>query len=190
MTFKQAAYKILKNSKKPLHSKTITDLAIKDKLIDSKGATPWATMNAILITDININNEKSLFKKSGPSKFTINDKVKYIELKQKDKKTILKEEFVKHSIIKYLSCKGWGNFEYADLHKKGVDIKAKKNNYNRYIFIETKGNSTLNQSNEVAFVYSLGQIVSRMKDSGTTRNYYGLGLPEPSAKIALRRIPW
>jgi len=36
----------------------------------------------------------------------------------------------------------------------------------------------------------LGQIITRMKTGGTTRYYYGLGLPELSAKIALRRIPW
>ena len=29
-----------------------------------------------------------------------------------------------------------------------------------------------------------------MKSGGTTRYYYGLGLPEKSAKIALRRLPW
>ena len=29
-----------------------------------------------------------------------------------------------------------------------------------------------------------------MRDSGSTRNYYGIGLPELSANIALRRLPW
>jgi hypothetical protein len=29
-----------------------------------------------------------------------------------------------------------------------------------------------------------------MKSGGSTRNYYALGLPESSAKIAIRRIPW
>jgi hypothetical protein len=29
-----------------------------------------------------------------------------------------------------------------------------------------------------------------MKTGGTTRYYYGLGLPEKSANIALRRLPW
>lgn len=29
-----------------------------------------------------------------------------------------------------------------------------------------------------------------MKSDKTTRNYYALGLPEISAKIALRRLPW
>lgn len=29
-----------------------------------------------------------------------------------------------------------------------------------------------------------------MSDSSTTRNYYGLGLSEESANIALRRLPW
>jgi hypothetical protein len=29
-----------------------------------------------------------------------------------------------------------------------------------------------------------------MKTGGTARYYYGLGLPESSAKIAIRRVPW
>jgi hypothetical protein len=53
-----------------------------------------------------------------------------------------------------------------------------------------KGEGKIRQGNEVAFVYSLGQIITRMKYGGSTRNYYALGLPEISAKIALRRIPW
>jgi len=42
---------------------------------------------------------------------------------------------------------------------------------------------------ETTFVYSLGQIITRMKIAGA-RYYYGLGLPEKSARIAMRRIPW
>lgn len=29
-----------------------------------------------------------------------------------------------------------------------------------------------------------------MRDSGSTRNYYGIGLPESAARIAIRRLPW
>lgn len=100
------------------------------------------------------------------------------------------EEFVKHSIIKWLSVNGWGHFEFGGLHEHGVDIKAKNFKYSRYFFIETKGEGKIRQADEVAFVYSLGQIITRMKSGGTTRNYYALGLPEVSAKIAIRRIPW
>lgn len=101
------------------------------------------------------------------------------------------EEYVKNSIIKYLSRKEWGtNLQFGGLRERGVDIKVRHNRYSRYFLIECKGQGTGRGSSEVAFVYSLGQIISRMKSSGTTRYYYGLGLPEISAKIALRRLPW
>lgn len=96
------------------------------------------------------------------------------------------EDFVKDSIIKWLSCNGYGYFKYDKLHTHGVDIRARNTKYSRFYFIETKGG----KYDEVAFIYSLGQIITRMKDDRSTRNYYGLGLPTNSAKIALRRLPW
>jgi len=107
------------------------------------------------------------------------------------------EEFVERAIIKYLSKNEWGtNLQFGGLREKGVDIKVRHNRYSRYFLIECKGegksmNAKSNNSHkEVAFVYSLGQIITRMKTGGGTRYYYGLGLPESSAKIALRRLPW
>lgn len=97
---------------------------------------------------------------------------------------------MKQALIKWLSRNGWGHFVFDNLHTYGVDIRAKKANYGRYIFIEAKGESLSRTGAETSFVYSLGQIITRMKDGGSTRNYYGLALPEKSAKIAIRRIPW
>ena len=103
----------------------------------------------------------------------------------------LSEKFVKQSIIKWLFRNGWGrNLEVGELRDKGVDIKVRNNKFSRYFLIETKGESKIRQGQGVAFVYSLGQIITRMKAGGSTRYYYGLGLPESSAKIAVRRIPW
>lgn len=107
------------------------------------------------------------------------------------KTTKLSEEFVKNSIIKWFSRNGWGtNLKFGSLRERGVDIRVRNNKYGRYFLVETKGEGKIPQGNEVAFVYSLGQIITRMSSGGTTRNYYGLGLPEVSAKIAIRRIPW
>ena len=103
---------------------------------------------------------------------------------------ILSEDFVKNSVIKWLSANGWGYFQFGGLRDKGVDIKAKHQKYSRYFFIEAKGEGKIRQADEVAFVYSLGQIITRMKADKSTRYYYGLALPESSAKIALRRLPW
>jgi len=107
------------------------------------------------------------------------------------------EEFVERAIIKYLSQNEWGtNLQFGGLHEKGVDIKVRHNRYSRYFLVECKGEGrsknvkSNNSHKEVAFVYSLGQIITRMNTTGRTRYYYGLGLPESSAKIALRRLPW
>ncbi len=102
----------------------------------------------------------------------------------------LSEKFVKQSIIKWLFRNGWGrNLEVGELRDRGVDIRVRHNDYARYFLIETKGEGKIRQADEVAFVYSLGQIITRMK-AGKSRYYYGLGLPESSAKIAIRRVPW
>ncbi len=102
----------------------------------------------------------------------------------------ISEDFVKNSVIKWLSKNNWGHFEFGGLSDHGVDIKAKKQNYDRYFFIEAKGEGSRREMNENYFVYSLGQIITRMTSGGTTRNYYGIAVPEVVAKIALRRIPW
>lgn len=189
-SFRQAAVKILQQSRKPLHSKKITVLAMRKKFIATSGSTPWATMNAVIVVDLQKRKRNSVFMQTGPSTFSLNPKAIVEKEMKKSERNPLDEEFVKHSIVKYLSGKGWGHFEYGTLHVHGVDIRARKIGYGRYLSVETKGNSLLRQSDEVAFVYSLGQIATRMKDSGSTRNYYGLGLPDSAANIALRRLPW
>src|SRR3989338_2159690 len=96
------------------------------------------------------------------------------------------EDFVQNSIVAWLSKNNWRILKIATKKEKGVDIKAKHSKYGRYYFIETKGSS----SPEVDFVYSLGQIITRMKNSRSTRYYYALGLTQQSASIALRRLPF
>jgi hypothetical protein len=115
----------------------------------------------------------------------------------KDKKyKPITEQFVERQIIKYLSKNGWGtNLEYGDIRDKGVDIKVRHNKYSRYFLIEAKGEGSANIKNinsrrEVIFIYALGQILTRMTTSSATRYYYGIGLPEMSAKKAIKRIPW
>ena len=103
---------------------------------------------------------------------------------------IISEEFVKRSVIKFLTNKGWSrNLEYDDLRIQGVDIKVTNAQYRRTFFIEAKGASINRSGFEVAFIYSLGQIVTRMK-SLKARYYFGIALPKKSADIAIRRIPY
>lgn len=105
----------------------------------------------------------------------------------------ISEKFVRRAIIRYLEHKGWArNLREKERTEQGVDIRVRHNKYSRYFLIETKGESSAKSAKsiqETNFVYSLGQIITRMK-AGRARYYYGLGLPELSAKIAVRRVPW
>ncbi|HAT9397970.1 HTH domain-containing protein [Legionella pneumophila] len=72
-TFKDIAYQILKECRKPLHSTKITEIALKNGWLKTAGKTPHATMNAQLIVDINTKKEVSRFKKVAPSIFALNE---------------------------------------------------------------------------------------------------------------------
>lgn len=71
-SFKDIAYEILRETKKPLHSKELTDIALKRGWLKTAGKTPEATMNAVILVDINSKKEKSRFIKAGPSTYTLN----------------------------------------------------------------------------------------------------------------------
>ena len=192
MTFLEAAYKILKESEKPLHSKKITELALKRGLLKTAGKTPAATMNALLIFESR--KENSQFRKTGPSQFTLNPKYKPKKKTKEEKgEKSISEEFVKRAMIKWLTRNEWGtNLEFGDLRDKGVDIRVRHNRYSRYFLIETKGegaSKSWRSQNEVNFVYGLGQLITRM-NTGGARYYYGLAFPDVMARIAIRRIPW
>jgi hypothetical protein len=71
-SFKNLAIEILKEAKRPLHSKEITDIALKRGWLKTAGKTPEATMNAQILVDINSKKEKSHFVKTGPSTYALN----------------------------------------------------------------------------------------------------------------------
>ncbi len=115
---------------------------------------------------------------------------KYAAAMAATKHAPISEEAVKRAVIKFLTNKGWSkNLDYNDLRVHGVDIKVTNAKYRRTFFIEVKGSSNGRSGAEVAFVYSLGQIVTRMK-SLKARYYFGIALPTQAASIALRRIPY
>lgn len=101
----------------------------------------------------------------------------------------ISEDFVQNRVIEWLSKNSWRIVRTATLVEKGVDIKAVHSKYGRYYLIECKGSKN-SSSEEVAFVYALGQIITRMNTGGTTRYYYAIALPENSAKKAIKRIPF
>ena len=189
-SFKEIAEEILREAGKPMHYRDITQRALDRSLIKTKGETPWATMNAVITVDIIKNNNNSPFIKVGSGKYKYN--TKYVPKKTKPKikdKRKMSEEFVKNCVVIYLTSNGWKITKLANLRGKGVDIKAQKGN--RYFFIEAKGQGERPQSSENAFVYSLGQIITRMKVVDAKHAYnYMIALPYESAQIAKRRIPW
>jgi restriction system protein len=79
MSFLRAAYKILKEEKKPLTSAEITEKAIARNLIYTKGRTPSATMGANLYLDIIKRGENSLFTKVERGKFGLREWVQLSE---------------------------------------------------------------------------------------------------------------
>ena len=106
-------------------------------------------------------------------------------------KKLLSEKFVRRAMRDWLFRNSWGrNYKEKETHEKGVDIQVKNNKWPGFFFIETKGESKNRAGGEVAFVYGLGQIVTRMKIVDRYAYNYGLALPESIAKIAIRRTPW
>lgn len=107
------------------------------------------------------------------------------------------EKFVEQCILKHLAAKGWDyNVKTKGLHEKGCDIvvtsSRNKNKATRF-YIEVKGKSYAKSAksvNETIWLYTLGQILTRMSVIAKHAYKYGLGLPEVSAQKALKRIPW
>jgi DNA-directed RNA polymerase delta subunit len=63
MEFKEAAYHILKQTKKPLSYKEITEIALRENLISTEGKTPEASMRSRLYLDIQHSGDESKFVK-------------------------------------------------------------------------------------------------------------------------------
>ncbi len=107
------------------------------------------------------------------------------------------ETEIQNKIIDYLGAKGWNHkLVSKGLREHGADIVVRDNNNKhkaRYLFVECKGESQAKSARsitETVWLYALGQLVTRMKVVAKNAYLYGLGLPEKSAKIATRRIPW
>lgn len=73
LTFKDAAYKVLKAENRPLPIEDITDIALKRGLLRTAGKTPGATMGAQLYTDIRTLQDKSAFVQLGKNRFGLRE---------------------------------------------------------------------------------------------------------------------
>lgn len=112
-------------------------------------------------------------------------------------KKIISERFVRRAVKNWLFRNGWNwNYTEKETKEKGIDIKVqdgRNKKHARYFYIEVKGESNAKSArsmSETSFVYVLGQIITRMKVIAKHAYLYGIALPESSARIAVRRIPW
>jgi len=112
-------------------------------------------------------------------------------------KKVIFERDVRRAVKDWLFRNGWNwNYTEKETREKGVDIRVqdgRDKKHARYFYIEVKGESAAKSArsvSETSFVYVLGQIVTRMKVVAKHAYLYGIALPESSARIAVRRIPW
>lgn len=154
-TFKGVAYEILKEVGKPLHSDEITKIALQRGWLKTAGKTPEATMNAQLIVDTNKNALKSLFVKTGPSTFSLNENVKPSEIKEglsadSEKKnyqvsptltTPQKGNIVEARIAELISLYGTNLSCYRPIADvEGIDLIAKEKGSLKSVYIQVKSN--------------------------------------------------
>jgi len=73
LSFKDAAYNVLKSERRPLRIEEITALALKKGLLRTEGKTPEATMGAQLYGDVKTLKERSVFVQLGKYRFGLRD---------------------------------------------------------------------------------------------------------------------
>ena len=73
---KEAAFRVLQEEGKPMRARELCEMAHERGYCNMPGLTPWATIAAAIVTDINAKGDASKFKKVGPGLFTVNEKYK------------------------------------------------------------------------------------------------------------------
>ena len=101
------------------------------------------------------------------------------------KEKIISEDKVIEAVLAWAYKNKWGfRPQIKHGHKHGVDLELNHEKTRHKYYIECKGGP----HHEVNFVYSLGQIITRMNRKPLGVNY-GIALPTRSAEIARKRIP-
>lgn len=170
-TFKQAAIKILKKASKSLHYEEITKKALEQNLIETSGATPEASMNAQITTDIKKNKNLSPFVKKGKGFYEYN-----INFKEKKQKVIEIEETPKEKLSTQYIGKAGKYLVASELLfrgynaslmgvDEGVDIVAIKENKLFNIQVKT---SNLNKFN----MYISDINISSFEKHNSSNTYY------------------
>ena len=175
-TFKGVAYEILREAGNPLHSDEITKIALGKGWLKTAGLTPEATMNAQLVVDVNKNGANSLFIKTAPSTFAINQGVKTVkqeELSEEHEKkeykisetlmTVQKGNIVEARVSELILLYGTNLSCYRPLSDdEGIDLIVKEKGSLKSIYIQIKSNF----SNDFSKPF-----VATVKERSTVDNY-------------------
>lgn len=178
--FRFAAIEVLQKEGKPLHYKEITRLALESGSLETDGATPDATMNAQLATDVKHKGEYSDFIRTEAATFALNPNKKEPPLKQKatleekdeeEEKEAIESSFIgkagEHLVCSELLFRGY-NASIMSVDS-GMDIIATKNNklfsiqvktahlnsYKTYVFNVRKVSFEKDYSGSVYYVFVL-----------------------------------
>ena len=153
-TFKGAAYDILKEVGKPLHSDEITQIALQKGWLKTAGKTPEATMNSQLVVEVNKNGSKSLFRKTAPSTFALNEDVKNVKKEELTEEAEKKEyrisdtlsppqkgNIVEARVAELITLYGTKLSCYRPLSDDdGIDLIVKEKGSLKSIYIQIKSN--------------------------------------------------
>ncbi len=177
VSFRLAAIKILKESKKPLHYEEITNKAIEKNLIETKGATPEQTMSAIIGRDIKFNKDKSPFRRAKNGFVELNPNYTEQDQKQEEIKEKLEEKEASSETTQsqYIGSAG----EYRVISEllflgynastmsvdEGLDIVATKDNNLFNIQVKTANENKFNR-----YVYDIRKI--SFERFGSSNTFY------------------
>lgn len=143
LTFGELAIKVLKEFEKPMTVQEIWEYAQRkeyDKLVNSKGKTPWQTMGARIYVDIRDNKNSPFIKiDSKPKKFFLKDLKYTIEINreekkiQEPKKTGYKEREL-HPFLTYFAN------TYLNIYTKTIfHEKSSKRSYSQWLHPDLVG---------------------------------------------------
>jgi len=121
LSFKDAAYRVLKTENRPLPIEDITAIALKNAVLRTAGKTPTATMGAQLYVDIKTQQDRSPFVQLGKNRFGLREwglEVIKDEIEKAESEKVLPVSERKRSIVGD-PINFWGLI-YGPLNENGV----------------------------------------------------------------------
>jgi hypothetical protein len=119
--FLNAAEKALKKAKRPLAFRELTEIALQNGWLETKGQTPWHTMKSKLSTDILEKKEQSKFIRVGKGKFALRiwlgDKINMTPIPIPEVLTESEKEYTAHRFKKSPMQEEILVFPASSLHK-------------------------------------------------------------------------